>query len=762
MSILLVRVKAPEAANKESSVYLDFDFVRTTSSLLQHVQQLAWDLLPGAEEIKATYVDDEGDACSLTEQTVNDALSFAFPHGADEDTKILNISVHGMLSQKANVADKGEQELSSLASDYENDPALQQAGTSESVAALDHAPARCPLDAAHVFQAVERDFLNSEERMSPKNGPVSVFADQLLGRIEQGLHKEEQSYEPADRNQPEVKQRNDAAMSLATEPSEASEVVAKELPEVALEEVRTEFHHLKQHAEDRMQKEEQRCQETHQRPEQKHVFRVFQRDSANQKKTQAELQDRVQADTKSLSEAEERKHKEEQRYQEVQKLNEQRARMQSEWVESSLHSELQSQVLQQHSTILKAREDRARALAAQTTKASPIPEVPGIQSASKESDDANQQVHEIEEEPKTSRKKVCAAKQYAQQCAVDFASYKKEVDKGTQRVQQVEDESSKYKREADEASLRTREIAEESVRCKKELVEAKLQLQELSSEIAWFKCEREEADGQLQVALSAKKAAEESRQEIADGFRSAAEKENNAKEAIMKDLEQAHHSLSQEQKLKQEAQLANACIQQVLEEAQLANMTAQQDIQALRAEFREAVERAEVAEEKARKGKWMGDVLGLSASVETCFPLTLGVEAEDDAAARGDATSELAELVSSWQARQAFRIGRIRLAAAPGSAPAPACARVAVRNDGTVAWPGTTVVVNVKGDDMGLPVMALRALKPGEVTAIEMDLEVPSNPMALSEVRSSWAIVDAATGACLGPLLVFEVAWDLA
>ena len=79
--------------------------------------------------------------------------------------------------------------------------------------------------------------------------------------------------------------------------------------------------------------------------------------------------------SKFRQEAEERKHKEEQRYQEVQKLNEQRARMQSKWAESSLHSELQSQVLQQHSTILKAREDRARALAAQSTKASPMPEV---------------------------------------------------------------------------------------------------------------------------------------------------------------------------------------------------------------------------------------------------------------------------------------------------------------------------------------------------------------------------------------------------
>jgi len=740
MSILLVRVEAPEAANKESSVYLDFDFVRTTSSLLQHVQQLAWDLLPGAEEIKATYVDDEGDACSLTEQTANDALSFAFPQGA-EDTKILNIIVHGMSARKAHVADEGGQVPPLLAATCENDIALHPAGSSESV----NATAHCSPNAVHVFQRVGTASLNLEEKMSPKNGPASAFADQLFRRIEQGLHKEEQNYEAAGPNQPEVTQRNDPAMSLATEQSEALEVLARKLSDEALEEVQTEKHHT---------------------PElQKHVFRVFQRDSANLKELEAKLQDRTDANTKSLSEAGERRHKEEQRYQEVHKLDDQRARMQSMWSESTLHQDVHNQVLQKHSAILKAREDRAISLAAQVTKTSPILEGHVTHSASKESDDANRQAHEMEEELKTYKKETCEAKQHAQQCAMDIASYKKEVDEARQQVQQFEEESSKYKREVDEATLRTRESAEESVRYTKELVEAKLQLQELAGEIASCKCEIGESTKQLHLAQNARKVAEESSQEIVEGLRLAVEEEKKAKTTILKDLENAHHNLRQEAKLKREAQLANSSAEQVLEEARLANMIAQQDIETLRTELKVAVERAEVAEEKARTGKWMSDVPGLSASVESCFPLTLGVEAEDDAAVRGDATSELAELVSTWQARQAFRIGRIRLPAAPATAssvPAPACARVAVRNDGTATWPETTVVVNVEGADMGLPIMALGALKPGEVADVEMDLEVLSNPKDRSDVRSSWAIVDAATGACLGPLLVFEVAWDLA
>jgi len=168
-------------------------------------------------------------------------------------------------------------------------------------------------------------------------------------------------------------------------------------------------------------------------------------------------------------------------------------------------------------------------------------------------------------------------------------------------------------------------------------------------------------------------------------------------------------------------------------------------------------------------------------------PLTMGIEAEEDVAARGDATKELADLVYSCGARQAFRIGRMRLPST-FSEVAPACARMLVKNDGVLAFPQTTVIVNVEGDHLGLQVMALGVLEPGEVKEVEMDLEIrpkneapghaqrrifrPRHSMpqlaprfvpgeARSEARSLWAIVDAATGARLGPLLVFEAVWDL-
>lgn len=194
----------------------------------------------------------------------------------------------------------------------------------------------------------------------------------------------------------------------------------------------------------------------------------------------------------------------------------------------------------------------------------------------------------------------------------------------------------------------------------------------------------------------------------------------------------------------------------------------------------EAMHHSQEAVVKAQKSK--DSLLKYSASVLYMEDeLTLGIEAEEDVMARGECTAELAELVSSCGAQQAFRIGRMRLPANFSEA-APACAKLVVKNQGSSAWPRTTVIVNMEGENLGLQVKELGALGPGEVTEIMMDLEVnsqnstkrlyprPRHSMpklatvqqeARAEARSLWAIVDAASGARLGPLLVFEVVWDL-
>jgi len=141
-----------------------------------------------------------------------------------------------------------------------------------------------------------------------------------------------------------------------------------------------------------------------------------------------------------------------------------------------------------------------------------------------------------------------------------------------------------------------------------------------------------------------------------------------------------------------------------------------------------------------------------SARVIGSVPLTLGVEAQEVHAARGDATEELAV-----GAAQAYRIGCVALPAGLDAA-VPACARVHVVNDGQVPWPETAAVALVAGEALDFQHLPLGPLEPGEVAEVVMDLLVPSKPAPCAQ-RSSWAIVDATSGALLGPLLVLEIQW---
>jgi len=209
--------------------------------------------------------------------------------------------------------------------------------------------------------------------------------------------------------------------------------------------------------------------------------------------------------------------------------------------------------------------------------------------------------------------------------------------------------------------------------------------------------------------------------------------------------------------------------------------------QELYAEMLSANERAARAEALAHQmQKHKAAEPKYSASVhmlEDC-PLTLGIEAQEERGARGDVTTQMLDLVQSFGARQAIRIGRVHLPAMAADS-SPASGRLEVKNDGSLRWPQTTVIVHVDGEPFGLEVMALGCVEPGEVKTIEMDLEVqytqsgqtprihrPRRSMPAlaprfvpgevrTEARSVWAIVDAATGARLGPMLVFEAVWDL-
>jgi len=146
----------------------------------------------------------------------------------------------------------------------------------------------------------------------------------------------------------------------------------------------------------------------------------------------------------------------------------------------------------------------------------------------------------------------------------------------------------------------------------------------------------------------------------------------------------------------------------------------------------------------------------VSAKVVSTTGFQCGPEASEDASARGDVTSELADVVAASGATQMYRIGRIVMPPMGDTAIAvPTCAKLVIVNDGEAPWPETAALTSAFGPCYEFPHMDLGAVQAGEAVEIVMDLSVAAASTGAS--RSAWAIIDSATGALLGPILCFEV-----
>lgn len=173
--------------------------------------------------------------------------------------------------------------------------------------------------------------------------------------------------------------------------------------------------------------------------------------------------------------------------------------------------------------------------------------------------------------------------------------------------------------------------------------------------------------------------------------------------------------------------------------------------------------RAEVTAARRQAAPVRDNAEVLSATVTESSPLVLGIEAYEDSSKRGDVGQEFEEELKRLGAQQALRLGRMQLAPASGDEnklplSVPASAKFMVENNGAVQWPDATVLTIMKGDSFGVPLLALGPKAPGESEEVVMDLLVP--PKAENTTSCSmWAIVNAATGTPLGPLLVLEVEW---
>jgi len=147
-----------------------------------------------------------------------------------------------------------------------------------------------------------------------------------------------------------------------------------------------------------------------------------------------------------------------------------------------------------------------------------------------------------------------------------------------------------------------------------------------------------------------------------------------------------------------------------------------------------------------------------SAQVLSSEPDMAGVEMDvaDDPTARADVSREFASTLDRLGAVQAFRVGRVRVEV--DQEPFPIVYAVTVQNTGQTNWPLTTMLVHESGDALGLPVVELGPVAPGDASTIAFDVSVPkaTNP---GSATSTWVMRDVATGRPLGPVLIFESEW---
>jgi len=144
----------------------------------------------------------------------------------------------------------------------------------------------------------------------------------------------------------------------------------------------------------------------------------------------------------------------------------------------------------------------------------------------------------------------------------------------------------------------------------------------------------------------------------------------------------------------------------------------------------------------------------VSASVVCSRPLALDAGMVEDESAKGDVSEEFADALASTGTHQAFRIARVFMQPAEGDA--KVLAKIVVVNNGETRWPEASALTLAMGDGYGFPHMELGPLEVGEAAEISMDLTM-SRSLTAPASRSTWAIIDTATGAPLGPLMLLEV-----
>lgn len=324
-----------------------------------------------------------------------------------------------------------------------------------------------------------------------------------------------------------------------------------------------------------------------------------------------------------------------------------------------------------------------------------------------------------------------------------------------QQLAQTRQEAADLRQQLNQDSSTALEYAIKAENASKEAANAKCHLQELQDSI------QRETHELKQLAQHLK--------EEVQGHRNEADKAKSHAEEANSQLQQLRENTQRETVVMQHlVQHLREEVAQAKSDAEKAKSDAEK-LQELKSDVEKAksdVEKAKLDAEKLQDDIRAACVPGLSACIHGCSPLIMGIEAQDDAKAYGDATDEFTELIAKHRALEAYRIGRMHISEPSSiSSSVPVSAKVSVQNDGEVPWPHTTVLASIEGDSMNLPIMVIGALEVGQAKEIEMDLSVSptqgADSMLRSQMKSVWTVTDAATGARFGPLLIFEATWNL-
>jgi len=144
--------------------------------------------------------------------------------------------------------------------------------------------------------------------------------------------------------------------------------------------------------------------------------------------------------------------------------------------------------------------------------------------------------------------------------------------------------------------------------------------------------------------------------------------------------------------------------------------------------------------------------VAMAAVVYSSLEVTRDQWMFEDVELRGDATKEFSELLKPYpNVTQAYRLGCVAISPGAGGNETTAVSKIVVQNTGAVPWSDFSSIRSVAGPSHGLCEMMLGAVPAGDKVEIVLDLTIKEGEGG----RSAWAMCDQG-GEPFGPLLLFE------